>query len=69
MDFLAETLGPLPLTPDTRQTLVDYVKGTDAPATAQNVDFVPPAPAPFRQGRRAGGRGYNRLRAAGLRRP
>ena len=62
VDFLAETLGPLPLTPATRQTLVDYVKGTDAPATTQNADFVAPAPAPFRRGQRNGGRGYNRMR-------
>ena len=73
VDFLAETLGPLPLTPTTRQTLIDYVKGTDAPApaTVQNIDFAPgpfvappasAAPAPFRRGQRYGGRGYNRLR-------
>jgi len=29
VDFLAETLGPMPITPSTRQTLVDYVNGTD----------------------------------------
>lgn len=77
VDFLAEALGPLPLTPATRQTLIDYVQGTDAPApTAQNVDFesapfVAPPPAaplaPYRKGQRLqgkgmGGRGYNRLR-------
>jgi len=68
VDFLAYTLGPLPLLPATRQTLVDYVKGTNAPASqggAQNVDFVPPAPTPFRRGQRAGGRAYNRLRGPG----
>ena len=76
VDFLAEALGPLPLTPATRQTLIDYVNGADAAApTVQNVDFAPgpfvaPPPAatpgvPFRRGRRAGGRGYNRLRGPG----
>jgi len=78
VDFLAETLGPLPLTPATRQALVDYVNGADAPApTVRNADFTtvpfvapPPAPAraPYRQGKRLngqgmGGRGYNRLRS------
>jgi len=71
VDFLADALGPLPLTPTTRQALIDYVQGTDAPApTVQNVDFAPgpfvapppsAAPTPFRRGRRSGGRGYNRL--------
>ena len=81
VDFLAEALGPLPLTPSTRQTLIDYVRGTDTPAgqsaaqnTVQNVDFVPSpfvapptsgGPAPFRRGQRANGRGYNRLRGQG----
>jgi len=65
VDFLAETLGPLPLAPTTRQTLVDYVKGADAPATTQNADFVAPAPPPFRRGQRNGGRSYSRLRQSG----
>jgi len=75
VDFLAEALGPLPLTPSTRQTLIDYVQGTDAPApTVQNIDFAPgpfvapppaAAPAPFRRGQRNNGRGYNRLRGPG----
>ena len=75
VDFLTETLGPLPLTPATRQALIDYVQDTDAGApTTQNVDFAPgpfiappPAasPVPFRRGQRAGGRGYNRLQRPG----
>lgn len=76
VDFLIEALGPLPLTPATRQTLIEYVRGTDAPApTVHNVDFMPgpfvappPAPVPgvpFRRGRRSGGRGYNRLQGPG----
>ena len=75
VDFLAEALGPLPLSPATRQTMIEYVQGTDSPApTAQNVDFVPApfvappttaAPGPFRRGMRAGGRGYNRLNRQG----
>lgn len=39
VDFLAETLGPLPLTPQTRQALINYVNGADgadgAPAMSQ----------------------------------
>ncbi len=74
VDFLADALGPLPLSPATRQTMIEYVQGTDAPApAARNVDFVPgqfvappPAaapgvPGPYRRGMRANGRGYNRL--------
>ncbi len=66
VDHLAEILGPLPLTPNTRQTLIDYVNGPDEPAapTVQNTQFTPaPVVPPFRRGRRNGG-GYNRLRGA-----
>ena len=66
VDYLIETLGPLPLTPATRQTLMNFVSSAaDAPAPAapfiQNAQFVP---GPFRRGRRALGGGYNRLRNA-----
>ena len=78
VDFLADALGPLPLTPATRQTLIEYVQGADAPAPAvRNVDFVPgpfvaPPPTaapgtsgPYRRGMRANGRGYNRVQGQG----
>ncbi len=66
VDLLIETLGPLPLSPATRQTLVSFVNGLDLPShdlpspapTVQNAQFVP---GQFRRGRRARG-GYNRLR-------
>ena len=69
VDYLIETLGPLPLLPSTRQTLIDFVGGTDAPvqnaqvqnAQVQNIQFLP---GPFRRGRRAAGGAYNRLRNA-----
>ena len=65
VDYLIETLGPLPLTPSTRQTLINFVNNPDTPnpavqpPTVQNVQFVP---GRFRRGRRALGGGYNRLR-------
>ena len=67
VDFLIETLGPLPLTPATRQVLVDFVAAGDAqpePAV-QNAQFVPnvQVPGQFRRGRRGMGGAYNRLRA------
>jgi len=65
VDYLAETLGPLPITPATRQTLIAYVHSdTPAPSTpvVQNAQFTP-APQ-FRRGRRNSG-GFNRLGAAG----
>ena len=80
VDYLAEALGPLPLTAGTRQALVDYVQSSDPPApTVQNADYVPApsspgafaappplssAPAPFRRGPRGMGRGYSRLRGS-----
>ncbi len=68
VDYLLETLGPLPLSPATRQTLIDFVTAPDVPGvpppTAQNVQFVPPAPGQFRRGRRGMGGAYNRLRTA-----
>ncbi|MGI4787720.1 MAG: DUF1800 domain-containing protein [Janthinobacterium lividum] len=70
VDLLIDSLGPLPLTAGTRQTLVDFVNSSDAlapsaqPPTIQNAQFVPPAPGPFRRGRRNLGGGYNRLRNA-----
>jgi len=63
IDFLVETLGPLPLSPATRQTLVDFVNSSDAPAnhppTVQNTQFVP---GQFRRGRRMPGDPYSRAR-------
>ena len=73
VDYLADALGPLPLTASTRQALIDYLHSSDTPApTVQNADFIPaqfrPGPLaapPFRRGQRNNGRGYNRLRANG----
>lgn len=72
VDFLAETLGPLPLTPATRQAMIDYVNSADSPnaaaATVQNTAFTQAqfAPlTPFRRGRRNPGRRYNQTRANG----
>ena len=69
VDFLADALGPLPLTPTTRQTLVDYVNGTETAdnasalptPTMRNADFDPgafvaPPPAPARAPYRQGKR-------------
>lgn len=65
VDYLANALGPLPLTAGTRQALIDYVHGSDTP-TVQNADFIPAQFAlPFRRGKRNNGRGYNRMRANG----
>ena len=68
VDFLLETLGPLPVSPATRQTLVDFVNGSGAPGSqppaVQNAQFVPdPAAGRFRRGRRALGDPYARTRA------
>lgn len=42
VDYLAETLGPLPITLSTRQTLIAYIQSPDLPAsTAENVQFQP----------------------------
>lgn len=68
IDHLAEALGPLPLTPATRQTLIDYVNSADEPAapTVQNIQFAPaPTVPPFRRGRKNADGGYHRLRGAG----
>jgi len=67
VDALAQRLGPLPLTPGTRQAILDDVHSADAPAaTVQAVQFTPDAPpAGFRRGRRGGGGGYNRLNGRG----
>ncbi len=65
VDALALRLGPLPLTPATRQALLDYVHFSDAPvAAAQAVQFTSDAPpARFRRGRRGGGGRYNQMAA------
>ena len=72
VDYLAETLGPLPLTPTTRQALIEYINSTDSPnaptPTVQNAAFTQAqfAPArPFRRGQRNAAGGYNRLRGNG----
>ncbi len=63
VDFLLETLGPLPVTPATRQTLMDFVNAApapDAPAPmVQNAQFVT---GKFGRGRRAQGDPYARTR-------
>jgi len=42
VDYLAETLGPLPITPSTRQALISYIQSPDLPAsTVVNVQFQP----------------------------
>ena len=68
VDFLLQTLGPLPVSPATRQTLVSFVTSADAPGpqppTVQNAQFVPgqAAAGRFRRGRRAQGDPYARAR-------
>lgn len=74
VDFLIETLGPLPVSPATRRTLVNFVNASEAPLSVtapavQNIQFVPNQAAPFRHGRRGLGSGFIRLRnppASGL---
>ncbi len=53
VDYLAQTLGPLPLSAQTRQALIDYADGADdsAPPAVQNAALD--TAAPFRQRRRA----------------
>ena len=42
VDYLADTLGPLPITAATRQTLIAYVQSSDLPASRiENVQFRP----------------------------
>ena len=42
VDYLADTLGPLPITAATRQTLIAYVQSPDIPASRiENVQFRP----------------------------
>ena len=42
VDYVAETLGPLPITQATRQTLIAYLESPDLPeASTQNVQFQP----------------------------
>ena len=66
VDYLANTLGPLPITPTTRQTLIAYVQSPDTPGpTLQNAQFADPLVVPFRQGKRNAGGRYNRLNAVG----
>lgn len=72
VDYLANALGPLPLTDKTRQALIEYVNGTDdqefaaSPAAVQNTSFEqnPPADAPqfaFARGRRRNANGAGRF--------
>ncbi len=71
VDYLAEALGPLPLTATTRQALIDYIKAPETSgATVQNAQFTATAPdplnVPFRQGKKGNGGGrYQRLLGAG----
>lgn len=64
VDFLIETLGPLPVTAPTRQTLIEFVNAADTAAPAggpilQNTQF---AIGQFKRGRRAQGDPYTRTR-------
>jgi uncharacterized protein (DUF1800 family) len=53
VDYLAETLGPLPLTPQTRQTLIDFVNGVGDPtATAEDQNAAAAGPYAYARGRR-----------------
>ncbi len=69
VDFLAETLGPLPLSAQTRQTIVDYINqagGTsDGRAAVSFADNAEPlAPERFRRGKRQAGTDmYARIRS------
>ena len=68
VDYLADALGPLPLTPATRQALIDYIKTPDTAAPlVQNAQFTPDSlNVPFRQGKKGKGGGrYQRLLGAG----
>ncbi len=50
VDYLANTLGPLQITPQSRQLLIDYVNGTGSEigptASLQNTDYEPQAVPP-----------------------
>ncbi len=66
VDALAQRLGPLPLTPATRQALLDYVHSPDAsdaaPPAFQPAQFTPGLPpGQFRRGRRGQTGRYNQL--------
>ncbi len=68
VDFLAETLGPLPLSAQTRQTIVDYIsQPTAAPpeglASNTSTDAAPLGQKRFRQGKRQAGDLYARMRS------
>ncbi len=68
VDFLAETLGPLPLSAQTRQTIIDYIsQGDGAPDARTAVNFAdsgsPFTPGRFRQGKRQAGDMYARVRS------
>ena len=65
IDFLIETLGPLPLAPATRRILLDFVSAADPPPaapTVQNAQFAPDGVERFRRGRRVPGDPYSRTR-------
>ena len=61
VDYLAETLGPLPLTPKTRQALIDYVNGVGETLPAPDETTVAQTAA----GSFGYARGRRRLAAAG----
>ncbi len=68
VDFLAETLGPLPLSAQTRQTIVDYINQPDAaPSRGTFADAqgfaVPPGQGRGGRGNRQAGNLYARVRA------
>ncbi len=67
VDFLAETLGPLPLSRQTRQTIVDYISQPSAAPAGELASNMPTDAAPlgrarFRQGQRQDGSLYARAR-------
>lgn len=67
VDFLAETLGPLPLSAQTRQTIVDYINQPDAAPAGGFASRIPADGSPlgqtrFRQGKRQAGDMYARVR-------
>jgi hypothetical protein len=57
VDYLAETLGPLPLTPQTRQTLIEFANGAGETETvAQEPQPMPAGPYAYARGRRRAAR-------------
>ena len=66
VDYLLEVLGPLPVTPATRQTLIEFVSAAPAPSapSAPMVQTTQFTVGKFGRGRRALGDPYSRTRNA-----